>query len=267
MWPAIAEVRRLPEHLAIGLYPRGHLLVPRRCCRDDQQFAALEQFIAERIEATPRFRGWAEPGEAPRIAMEEDQQSASFLLTGRDIARMRFDGLHGKPPSLLVGVLTTFVLALWAALTVPANGSTPMRGLLLAASVIGAGFFLAGHAKRVIWRRWWDRGQYLPQTIVLSAQGVLARDALSSGFDGWSVLEPVQENDEYLVFVVRRDLLGHVVPKRAFASREECERFVQAARGFWQRADEVSQNPFRDPAQVAAGAQDSGNPYQAPQSG
>jgi hypothetical protein len=73
--------------------------------------------------------------------------------------------------------------------------------------------------------------------LTISEQGVQRRNELSNGTSSWRAYKAIEEDKHNIYFVV--DEPGHIfiaqlIPKCAFESPSQAERFIARARGYWQ---------------------------------
>jgi hypothetical protein len=106
-------------------------------------------------------------------------------------------------------------------------------------------------------RRWAPRsfaGDRLgPRTLTISSADVANMEAACESFSTWKVFGDVEHDERFIVFYLVRPLIGYLIPKSAFGSPDEAERFAQLAERCCEKA-----NPGASAALATA------NPYQPP---
>ena len=87
--------------------------------------------------------------------------------------------------------------------------------------------------RRVIRRQVADerpqRGQLGRHTLSLSEDGLIERTAVGESRTAWTGVDRVEQDRAY-IFIYTSAAAAHVIPKRAFRSAEEAERFYQLSR-------------------------------------
>jgi len=71
-----------------------------------------------------------------------------------------------------------------------------------------------------------DRGQLGWHRLVLTEEGLTESTAVGESRTTWAGVHRVEQNRDY-IYIYTAPALAHVVPKRAFASPEQAERFYQ----------------------------------------
>jgi hypothetical protein len=265
-WPIVHDVRELEAHLLVVIFPRYIRLVPRRAFRNAAEFDAVVQYMQSQLKATPRITELAAKDLENPTNLPDSATSISYCNTGADYAEFRFEGLYGGERTLHpIPALVMLAFGLMFLLP-PFGDPTGAANPLVAAFLIGAAMFsFANSVKRVIWRRWHYPGRLLPQTVWFNEQGIFARDALSSAWDGWPAIHSILENHKFLVIFVKGGAPHWLIPRRAFKSPREPEEFLHAARKLHAEHREDGAAWIDDNAPSDAPAE-TGNPYQAPRS-
>lgn len=73
--------------------------------------------------------------------------------------------------------------------------------------------------------------------LTISEQGVQQRNEISNGTSSWRAYKAIEEDKHNIYFVMDqpgRIFMAHLIPKRAFESPSQAERFIARARGHWQ---------------------------------
>jgi len=74
-----------------------------------------------------------------------------------------------------------------------------------------------------------QRGQLGRHTLSLSEDGLIERTAVGESRTAWTGVDRVEQDRAY-IFIYTSAAAAHVIPKRAFRSAEEAERFYQLSR-------------------------------------
>jgi hypothetical protein len=126
-----------------------------------------------------------------------------------------------------------------------------------------ASMFAAIRLSRFVRRR--DPLAGLPKRLQFSRERVAVSTSLFEQTTAWEEFEAIMHDARYVyIFRRRAPMDGVVVPKSAFASTEEIERFCQLAGAALTDAVERKKPPRVIPPRVAV---ESGNPYQPPGTG
>lgn len=73
--------------------------------------------------------------------------------------------------------------------------------------------------------------------LTISEQGVQHRNEISNGTSSWRAYKAIEEDKRNIYLVMDqpgRLFMAHLIPKRAFESPSQAERFIARARGYWQ---------------------------------
>lgn len=73
--------------------------------------------------------------------------------------------------------------------------------------------------------------------LTISEQGVQHGNEISNGTSSWRAYKAIEEDKHNIYFVMDqpgRIFMSHLIPKRAFESPSQAERFIARARGYWQ---------------------------------
>jgi ABC-type multidrug transport system fused ATPase/permease subunit len=73
--------------------------------------------------------------------------------------------------------------------------------------------------------------------LAISEQGVQLRNEISNGTSSWRAYKAIEEDKRNIYFVMDqpgRVFMARLIPKRAFESSSQAERFMARARGYWQ---------------------------------
>lgn len=161
------------------------------------------------------------------------------------------DYIHRKSPTLwsavvvTVSVVALFIegLGIWLWLAAP-GGLDPAVGLLVT-FVIGPAYVFytlwsvrrrARRLTRKLLAEGKNRSVLSEHRIFLNDEGITSETALIRSLYRWPVIERIVETSEYL-FLFVSGFSAIVIPKRAFASDEHWQTFVQEAR---QRATDAA---------------------------
>ncbi|BCM91164.1 hypothetical protein IAD21_03028 [Abditibacteriota bacterium] len=101
--------------------------------------------------------------------------------------------------------------------------------------------------QEIAWRRWLRKQKFDPtMDIELRAEGIYARDGATQGLILWADVGRIQNEHQYVI-LWRQGLSGLIVPKRAFASSSEAEKFVLLAQAHWQLARSIAPSSSSQP--------------------
>ena len=76
-----------------------------------------------------------------------------------------------------------------------------------------------------------SKGVLGPHTIVIDAEGVTERSAVGESRTTWNGIERI-DDDSQNIYLYTGPLVAHVIPKRAFRTREDADAFLQSAQGY-----------------------------------
>ena len=73
------------------------------------------------------------------------------------------------------------------------------------------------------------RGQLGRHTLILGEDGLVERTTVGESRTAWAGVDRVEQDRDY-VFIYTSPAAAHLIPKRAFRSVEDAERFYQLSR-------------------------------------
>jgi hypothetical protein len=77
-----------------------------------------------------------------------------------------------------------------------------------------------------------SKGVLGKHTVVIEPGGVTEKASVSESKSTWSGVEKIEDDNQY-IYIFTSPLQAHVIPKRAFGSREESQTFLQTAKAFF----------------------------------
>ncbi len=80
-------------------------------------------------------------------------------------------------------------------------------------------------------------GKWGVNVLTISEQGVQHSNEISNGISSWLAYKAIEEDKHNIYFVMdqpSRLFMAILIPKRAFESPSQAERFIARARGYWQ---------------------------------
>jgi hypothetical protein len=126
--------------------------------------------------------------------------------------------------------------------------------LMLALAPLAA----AQYAMRRLTLRMFKKRSRHERALAISPEGVAMREIHCECFDRWNEYSSVEDDDRFLVFYQQdKAHIAYLVPKAAFATAVEADRFSASAKSHFQR-----HHPLSEPE--LAPIIETGNPYQAP---
>lgn len=165
--------------------------------------------------------------------MEAAAQSIRFTLTKGDLFRMQ---LRAVLRNRIVWVFYVVFLCIVVngLVSAPSVQERPVAFQVFFAC-FGAAFFtvpfcllqLLVIANAVYWKK--HQGVVGEHTIKLTPEGLEESTLLNSGVHKWAGIHRVESNPRYLLIYVNESM-AHIIPKRAFPSVAETERFEQRIR-------------------------------------
>lgn len=69
--------------------------------------------------------------------------------------------------------------------------------------------------------------------IEITPEGLRESTSFNDGFDAWKGVKVVYENKNY-IFIELGSGSVHIIPKRAFSSRDEAKQFYETAEKYWE---------------------------------
>jgi hypothetical protein len=108
----------------------------------------------------------------------------------------------------------------------------------------------------LIWGSWWFRFQpkltliesqlarhltHKPLRMILSAEGLSVDTLDTRELARWSAIRRIALLRDYVFFLTKENryqLMGHLLPRRAFATRQACDEFVELAQRYQKEACE-----------------------------
>ena len=87
-----------------------------------------------------------------------------------------------------------------------------------------------------------SKGVLGKHTIVIEPSGVTEKGSVSESKSAWSGVEKIEEDSQY-VYIFTSPLQAHVIPKRAFRTREESQTFLETAKAFFSQSRRLSDEP------------------------
>ena len=76
--------------------------------------------------------------------------------------------------------------------------------------------------------------------IHITPEGIQSRTALGESFHQWDGVLRIEETDQF-VYLFTDNMAAYLVPKRAFKSDEEVDRFVKTCRSHWKKARAIGE--------------------------
>ncbi len=142
--------------------------------------------------------------------------------------------------AVLVGSLVFLVFFL---ISSKGNWSAALKFVLPAALVILLVFLLLRFFNSLIARfllrriisEGANRGVLGKHTLALESTGVRETTEYGESFWKWSVIERLDQDGHY-IYIFVQSVMAHVVPKRAFGSSTDSEKFFAEARRLWENA-------------------------------
>ena len=261
-WPVLSDARLIEGRLAMRIFPVSPMLVPLRSL-EAEDVERLKAIVDERLASSPRFEMIERPQRLLRPLAASEWPRVTYRNTGAEFANVRFNTASSRMAAIVT--IAACAAAFLFAISPPHGQGVSEFVASTAAIFVGAIAFLGlSLARPVIWRKWFDRGQLLVQTVTISPEGVSACDAMSAGWLAWTGVGAAFENDRFLFFITRRGKLLHLIPKGAFESEADCRAFLATAKEHL-----VKHRDKRQPAAELANAPpdegpQSDNPYRAP---
>jgi hypothetical protein len=150
-----------------------------------------------------------------------------FQLSAQEMAAALRSQLLRRPVIWVLpvwGVLLAVIGVIF--LVSPGVGAKNIVGFAL----LGIGVYTVAVFAYVVWRaplKAWHRNEGLrgPQMIAFSEEGYQARSTFSEGRSTWALMKASFENDRFYMLLLSTRRAYLVIPKRAFKSKQDEERF------------------------------------------
>lgn len=79
-------------------------------------------------------------------------------------------------------------------------------------------------------------------TLVVEPSGVTEQGSVSESKVAWSGVEKIEDDNQY-IYIFTGPLQAHVIPKRAFRSSEESQKFLETAKAFFSQQPRLNGKP------------------------
>lgn len=259
-WLSIDHVAGGRRHLVMVTRFLTFFVIPRRAFSAPQQ---AEAFLQAAREHQRRAHELGVPQlVASGTQPADDSVCIVYHNTSAELKKLHAEGLPkpGQPRrkrlSWRVGLLLTLggLVLLLVAARDPGNES--MVGLAV--------FMVLSLSTLVAIRRLplWMLGGVLQRislgekTLTISPEGVSRVEPDCESFVSWQEFSSIEEDERQIVFFQNdRTHMAHVIPKHAFATVTEAERFMSIAERLYQQSRPTPELPQRE---------ETGNPYQSP---
>lgn len=150
-----------------------------------------------------------------------------FQLSAHELATALRSQLLRRPVIWIMPVWSVLLAVIGVIFLVsPGVGSKNIVGFAL----LGVGVYTVAVFAYVVWRaplKAWHRNESLrgPQMITFSDEGYQARSTFSEGRSTWALIKASFENDQFYMLLLSTRRAYLVIPKRAFSSNQDEERF------------------------------------------
>lgn len=273
-WTMFPRIHQALGSLLIFASETEAFVVPPRAFASESQTSEFAMLARRYFDHSrePSYVPFTPPEPAEVVPSQSDEPAAvaqvRYLNNGEDLALVQLFGLAKSQPAWKrpgVWVWLVAVLALvFVVLCLRARGSdfAPMFFSLVAFLLLEL-VAMVVYSMVVVWSlaRRVPPQALMPRVLTMTPHNVWLHTPRSEYRCGWSAIDVIGENERLVVLFLGQPRFLSVIPKTAFASRLECERFVQLTRQWKARAaDEAS--PSNSPPRV-----ETGNPYQSPAEG
>ncbi len=237
-------------------------IVPKRAfatAAQADQFSqsALAYRSAVQSSAAPRFA----PG-IPPLSSNQDALRVTYRNTPEEFISVQFEGLQKTDqPTPKKASLRPIVLMLGGSLVLALmsrSGAVP--GVLVGASLALTLLVIWQRLMPRLSRRGFQRRCLYKRTLTISAAGLSMLSPNAESFETWQVYSHVDDDARFIAFFDASLQVGLLVPRQAFASAAEADRFAGIAK-------RLSQDAHPAEAVVLPAHVETENPYQSPISG
>jgi hypothetical protein len=265
-WSLVARVVDTPKHVILFVNKVTAHVIPKRAFDSPAAADLFAQTAASyqqqaRALATPRFT----PNHPP-VVNDADALQISYKNKAEEFISVQYDSLQRADQSqtkqnrVTIVALVASISVCVALYAVWAAGLGQVIGGSLTFALVG--FYTALLAQRLARRRAVhnvEKDRLRPRTLTISPTGVADVEANRESFTTWRQFDSVEHDDRFIVLYYVNRQIGYLIPKSAFAAREDAERFANLARAY-------SEDASRDAAPETPRAAETGNPYQPPAS-